>query len=232
MNNSTLMLQRMARPVLARSLAIVLGLTVLGNLSGCIAVLAGGAVGGALSASDRRTFGSQTEDASIELKGANRINGVFGDTVHIDVNSYNRKVLLTGEVKDDATRAKVENEIKGLENVISVVNEIQVSLFLSSFSSRSSDAYISTKVRAALVGTADIYSSSFKVVTEAGVAYLMGRVSQREGNTAADAVRGVSGVRKVVKVFEYIDEGDIQKYDKPPQQPTPAQPAQDAPPAS
>jgi osmotically-inducible protein OsmY len=207
MSKSTL-LNRLMRPLLV----ITLGAGVLTGLSGCIAVLAGGAVGGAMSVSDRRTFGSQTEDASIELKGANRISNVFGDEVHVDVNSYNRKVLLTGEVKDEATKAKVENEIKGIENVQSVVNEIQVSLFLSSFSSRSSDAYISTKARTALVSTADIYSSSFKVVTEAGVVYLMGRVSQREGTTAADAVRGVSGVQKVVKVFEYIDEGEVKNY--------------------
>jgi len=207
MSNSTLAV-RLIRPLLA----LTMGVSVLTGLSGCIAVLAGGAVGGAMSVSDRRTFGSQTEDAAIELKGANRINGVFGDAVHVDVNSYNRKVLLTGEVKDEATKARVENEIKAIENVQSVVNEIQVSLFLSSFSSRSSDAYISTKARTALVSTADIYSSSFKVVTEAGVVYLMGRVSQREGTTAADAVRGVSGVQKVVKVFEYIDEAEVKNY--------------------
>lgn len=208
MNKSTLVLHRLARPLLV----ITLGMSVVAGLSGCAAVLVGGAVGGAMSVSDRRTFGSQTEDATIELKASSRINSAFGDEVHVDVNSYNRKVLLTGEVKDEATKTKVENEIKGIENVQSVVNELQVSLFLSSFSSRSSDAYISTKVRTALVSTADIYSKSFKVVTEAGVVYLMGRVSQREGNTAADAARGVSGVQKVVKVFEYIDENEIKNY--------------------
>jgi len=196
------------RPVLV--LALSASVTV--GLSGCIPLIIGGAVGGTMSVSDRRTFGSQTEDASIELKGANRISSVFGDTVHVDVNSYNRKVLLTGEVKDEATKAKVEAEVKALENVQSVVNEIQVSLFLSSFSARSSDAYISTKVRSALVGTKDIYSASFKVVTEAGVVYLMGRVSQREGNTGAEAARAVSGVQKVVKVFEYIDENEVKNY--------------------
>lgn len=182
------------------------------SLSGCFPLLVGGTVGGAMSIADRRTFGAQTEDATIELKGSNRISSVFGDDVHVDVNSYNRKVLLTGEVKDEATRARVEAEIKGIENVQSVVNELQVSLFLPGFSTHSSDAYISTKVRAALVSTADIYSKSFKVVTEAGVVYLMGRVSQREGNAGAEAARAVSGVQKVVKVFEYIDESEVKKY--------------------
>ena len=200
--------QRLGRSLLA----MTLGLCVIGGLSGCAALLFGGAVGGAVSVSDRRTFGSQTEDASIELKASNRISNVFGDDVHVNVASYNRKVLLTGEVKDEATKAKVEDEVKSVENVVSIVNEIKVSLFLSSFGSRSSDSLITTKARANLVSTHDIYSSSFKVVTEAGVVFLMGRVSQREGDAGAEAVRGISGVTRVVKVFDYIEESDIKNY--------------------
>ncbi len=215
MNSHKLVLRSWARPLLA----ITLGFSVLAGLSGCAVFLVGGAVGGAMSVSDRRTFGAQTEDAGIELKGVNRITSDFGDAVHVDVNSYNRKVLLTGEVKDEATKQKVEDAIKSIENVQSVVNELQVSLFLPSFSDHSSDAYISTKVRSALVGTADIYSSSFKVITESGVVYLMGRVSQREGAAGADAARGVSGVKKVVKVFEYIDESEIKNYLPKPDEP-------------
>ncbi|MET3108071.1 osmotically-inducible protein OsmY [Oxalobacteraceae bacterium GrIS 2.11] len=210
MSNSGLVVRRLARVVLVAG--------VLAGLSGCVAVLVGGAVGTAVSMSDRRTLGSQTEDTSIELKGANLISNVFGDAVHVNVDSYNRKVLLTGQVKDEATKAKVETQIKSVDNVISVVNEITVSLFQTTFSERSNDAYISTRVRSALIGTADIYSSSFKVVTENGVVYLMGRVSQREGTTGADAARGIPGVAKVVKVFEYIDESDVKKYvAKPPE---------------
>jgi len=201
----------LVRPVMA----VALGISLLSGLSGCVALVAGGAVGGAMSVSDRRTFGSQTEDATIEMKSSNRINFVFGEQVHVNVSSYNRKVLLTGEVKDEATRVKVENEVKGIENVQSIVNEIQVAMFLSGFKERSNDTYITTKVKGVLVGTADIYSASFKVVTEAGVVYLMGRVSQREGDTATEQVRGIPGVKKVVKVFEYIDEGDVKKYVAP-----------------
>lgn len=213
MNNSTLVSlanQRLLRSVLA----LTLGLSA---LSGCGLLLVGGAVGGAISITDRRTTGAQTEDAGIELKGSNRISNMFGDTVRIYVNSYNRKVLLTGEVKDAADRLKVENEIKAVENVASVINEIQVVTFLPSFSERSKDVYLTSRVRAQLVGTRDIYSSSFKIETEAGVVYLMGRVSQREGNTAADAVSSVPGVVKVVKVFEYIDEAEVKKYQPAPQ---------------
>ena len=225
MSNSTLVIlanRRLLRGVLALSL----GVSVLTTLSGCGLLLVGGAVGGALSISDRRTTGAQTEDAGIEIKGGSRISSVFGDTVRVYVNSYNRKVLLTGEVKDQATRLKVETEIRGVENVESVVNEIRVVSFLSSFSERSKDVYLTSRVRAQLVGTRDIYSSSFKIETEAGVVYLMGRVSQREGNTAADAVSSVPGVNKVVKVFEYIDEAEVQKYQPKPQ--PPADPANSA----
>jgi len=216
MNRYTATAHKFCRPLLVLTLAAV--------LSGCAAVLVGGAVGGVMSASDRRTLGAQTEDAGIELKGASRIGSVFGDAVHVYVNSYNRKVLLTGEVKDEATKARVEAEIKNIENVQSVVNEIQVSLFLPGFSARSNDALISTRVRGALVGTKDIYSSSFKVITEAGVVYLMGRVSQREGDAGAEAARNIPGVAKVVKVFEYIDETEVKKPETRPEQPaaTPA----------
>ena len=117
MNKSTLvlrpLLQRLGRPLLT----ITIGISMLVSLSGCVAVLVAGAAGGAMSTSDRRTYGAQTEDAGIEVKGASRISSVFGDTVHIDVTSYNRKVLLTGEVKDEETKAKVENEIKAIANV-------------------------------------------------------------------------------------------------------------------
>ena len=224
MNRITWAARRLVRPLMA----LTLGAVVLTGMSGCAVLFVGGAVGGAMSASDRRTFGAQTEDAGIELKGSNRISNVFGDTVHVGVSSYNRKVLLTGQVKDEETRIKVENEIKGVENVASIVNEIQVALFFPGVSAKSSDAVISTRVRGVLVGTADIYSSSFKVVTEAGVVYLMGRVSQREGDTGAEAIRGVPGVQKVVKVFEYIDEADVKKYVAPPAQKAPVQEAEPA----
>lgn len=225
MTNSTLMILANRR-LLRGVLALTLGVSALTALSGCGLLLVGGAVGGALSIADRRTTGAQTEDAGIELKGSSRISNVFGDAVRVYVNSYNRKVLLTGEVKDEATRLRVENEIKGIENVQSVINEIQVVTFLPSFSERSKDVYTTSRVRAQLVGTRDIYSSSFKIETESGVVYLMGRVSQREADTATESVRTVPGVVKVVKVFEYIDEAEVKKYQPKPQ--PPAEPASTA----
>lgn len=188
----------------------VAALTLVTSLSGCVAVLVGGAmVGTAVVTSDRRTVGSQTEDASIELKSVTRISNMFGNEAHINVNSYNRTVLLTGEVKDEGTKERIGEVVKSVENVRNVINEIQVSEFLSGIGSRSSDMVLATKVRSKLLGTPDIYSSSFKVVTENGVVFLMGRVTQSEADKATEAVREVAGVQKVVKVFEYIDSSDL-----------------------
>jgi len=115
---------------------------------------------------------------------------------------------LTGEVADEAAKAAAEREVRAIQGVMAVQNEISVA-GLSNFSSRSSDTLITTKVKASIVDTKDLYNGAFKVITEAGTVYLMGRVTQREGNLAASVAAGVSGVRKVVKVFEYITEDEL-----------------------
>lgn len=189
-------------------LAVSLACTALVGLQGCVAVVVGGAVMGTLAATDRRTFGAQTEDKSIVLKGEVAVKRALGDAAHVNVNSFNRRALLTGEVADEAARQAAEKEIKAIQGVMSVQNELAIS-GLSNFSSRSSDTVITTKVKASLVDAKDLYSSAFKVITEAGDVYLMGRVTQREGNAAASIAAGVAGVRKVVKVFEYISEDEL-----------------------
>lgn len=193
-----------------RSSILVLSLacTALVGLQGCVAVVVGGAVMGTLAATDRRTFGAQTEDKAIVLKGEVAVKRALGDAAHVNVNSFNRRALLTGEVADEAARQAAEKEIKSIQGVMSVQNELAIS-GLSNFSSRSSDTVITTKVKASLVDAKDLYSSAFKVITEAGDVYLMGRVTQREGNAAASIAAGVAGVRKVVKVFEYISEDEL-----------------------
>lgn len=189
-------------------LAVSLACTALVGLQGCVAVVVGGAVMGTLAATDRRTFGAQTEDKAIVLKGEMAVKRALGDAAHVNVNSFNRRALLTGEVADEAARQAAEKEIKSIQGVMSVQNELAIS-GLSNFSSRSSDIVITTKVKASLVDAKDLYSSAFKVITEAGDVYLMGRVTQREGNAAASIAAGVAGVRKVVKVFEYISEDEL-----------------------
>ncbi len=199
------------RNKLKRVVATVLlcSVTALG-LQGCVEMLVGSVVVGTFAATDRRTFGAQTEDKSIIFKGETRAMKLVGDKGHVNVTSFNRKVLLTGEVKDSQMKSMVEREIATIEGVHSVVNELEVA-GVSSYTSRSGDSLITSKVVASFVDAKDIFANSFKVVTERGIVYLMGRVTQREGARAAEIASGVSGVHKVVKVFEYITEDELQR---------------------
>jgi osmotically-inducible protein OsmY len=197
-----------ARPLSLAVMAAVLAST---TLSACAPILVGGAVAGTLAASDRRTLGAQTEDKSIVVKAEVKMPNIAGKSAHVNVNSFNRRVLLTGEVPDDETKAKVEREVRAIDGVLNVTNELEVG-FSSSYTSRSNDALITSKVKLSLADAKDISANSFKVVTEKGAVFLMGRVTQREGAQAADIARGVAGVTKVVKVFEYISEDDVKQY--------------------
>jgi osmotically-inducible protein OsmY len=189
--------------------AILCGVTIV-SLQGCVEMIVGSAIMGTFAATDRRTFGAQTEDKAIIYKGERGASRVVGKSGHVNVSSFNRKVLLTGEVKDQQMRAMVEQEIARIEGVNSVVNELEVA-GVSSYTSRSSDSLITSKVVASFVDAKDIFANSFKVVTERGNVYLMGRVTQREGARAAEIASGVSGVQKVVKVFDYISEDELQR---------------------
>jgi osmotically-inducible protein OsmY len=198
----------------------VLCAALLASLSGCVEMMVGSAVMGAVATADRRTLGAQTEDKAITLKAEFQVPKIVGQNGHVNIASFNRKVLLTGEVKDEATKAAVEREVRGITGVESVSNELQIA-GPSSYPSRSSDALVTAKVKASLVDKKTVSAVSFKVVTENGTCYLMGIVTQREGNIAAQVAQGVSGVQRVVKIFEYISEEDLQRM-----QPQQAQQAQ------
>jgi osmotically-inducible protein OsmY len=187
--------------------AALLG-SLLVSLQGCVAVLAGGMVAGAVSATDRRTLGAQTEDKAIAVKAETHLPQIVGDAGHVNINSYNRKVLLTGEVRDEAMKQAVEKDVRGITNVDNVINELEVA-GPSSYTSRSSDTLITSKVKLSLADKKTVSANSYKVVTERGNVYLMGLVTQREGNIAADVAKGVSGVMRVTKIFEYISEEDL-----------------------
>jgi osmotically-inducible protein OsmY len=191
-------------------MAAVLCGAVAASLQGCIEMAVGSAVMGTLAATDRRTFGAQTEDKAILVKGEARIPSIVGDAGHVNVASFNRKVLLTGEVRDQAMKAAVEREVGAIEGVQSIVNELEIA-GASSFTSRSNDTLITGKVKAAFVDNKELYANAIKVVTERGIVYLMGRVTPREGQLAAEVARNVSGVQKVVKVFEYITEDELKQ---------------------
>ncbi|MBL8366048.1 MAG: BON domain-containing protein [Comamonas sp.] len=175
------------------------------SLSGCAAAVVGGAAVGGMMVLDRRTVGTQVEDEGIELRAGNRIHGIYGDKVHVNVTSYNRQVLLTGEVPSAEVRDAVEKTVAAEQNVRSVVNDLAV-MPNSTIGQRSNDTFITGKVRASLVDAKDLSANSFKVVTERNVVYLMGRVSQREAGRATAIARGITGVSKVVRVFEYLTE--------------------------
>ena len=178
------------------------------QLAACAPLMFGGVLGGAMVASDRRTAGIQLEDETIEQRSATAIRENFGTKEHINVTSYNRQVLITGEASSDTVRRQAESLISRVENVRAVVNELAIGQ-ASSLSERSNDALVVAKVKASMVDTEDVFANVYKVVGERGTIYLMGRVTQREALRATEVVRGVSGVKRVVRVFEYITEDEL-----------------------
>lgn len=185
-----------------------LALAVAATLPACAPLVVGSMVGGAMVASDRRTSGIQLEDEAIELKAANRIRETMGGRAHLNVTSYNRQVLITGEVANAQDRDYAARLVGEVENVRKVVNEAVVGPH-SSLTERSTDALITAKVKAQMVDSKDIFANAYKIVTERGVVYLMGRVTQREADRATEVARQVSGVKKVVRIFEILSEAEL-----------------------
>ncbi|MFM2111784.1 MAG: hypothetical protein RLZZ271_444 [Pseudomonadota bacterium] len=203
------------------STKLVLALSIGSLLAGCAAplVLGGAAVGGALIATDRRTTATQLEDEQIELKAMSRIAEALGDRGHVNTVSFNRQVLISGEVPNERDKALVQQIVSRVENVASIVNELGV-MPTSSLTQRASDSLVTGRVKAALVDAKDLYANSFKVFTERGVTYLMGRVTQREANRATEIARSTSGVQKIVRILEIISEDELLRM-----LPQPAKPA-------
>lgn len=211
MNISTTRLRLSGYPSRAlsrRAAALLLATVGASWLSACAPLLMGGAmVGGALVATDRRTAGTQLEDEAIELKASHRAREV-SPAGHINVTSYNRMALITGEVPSDADRKAVEQVVSKVENVRSVVNELAIA-GNSALGVRSSDTLISGKVKASFIDAKDLQVQTIKVTTERGVVYLMGLATEREAARAAEVARAVSGVQKVVRVFDLISEAEL-----------------------
>ena len=203
------------RLVLALASAVLLS----GALTACIPLVIGGAAaGGSLVVTDRRTSGAQLEDEGIELRSSSRLRGNLVERAHINVTSYNRQVLLTGEVPTAEDKQLAGQTVTSVENVASVINELGV-MGNSSLVQRSSDVLISGRVKAMLIDAADLYSNSFKVVTERGTTYLMGRVTQREADRGTEVVRSTPGVQKVVRMFEIISQEELVRLLPPPAKP-------------
>jgi osmotically-inducible protein OsmY len=193
----------------ARALTVAVGAVVaLSTLSGCVALAVGGAVGTAMVVTDRRTAGVQLEDQNIELKSLTRIREAIADRGHLNITSFNRMVLITGEVPTEADRVAVEQAIARIENVRSTVNDLAVTA-PSSLAARSGDTILTSKVKATYVDAKDLQSGAIKVVTERSTVYLLGRVTEREASRAAELARSISGVQKVVRVFEILTEAEL-----------------------
>lgn len=185
-----------------RHLLIALLLTPL--LQGCFPVIATGLGAGVLMADDRRTGGIYIEDENIELKAMSHVNEKFKDDVHINITSFNRLVLLTGESQNEAAKREIQEIVKSIPSVRNVQNEIAVA-GTSSMLSRGNDTYLTSKVKMRFINGQKFNANHLKVVSEGGVVYLMGLVKRQEAEDAAAIASTTSGVQRVVKVFEYID---------------------------
>jgi osmotically-inducible protein OsmY len=209
-----MMMKQLQRP----ALALFITATLLGA-SACVPLIVGGAmVGGGLVATDRRTSGTVVEDEGIELRASSRVLENLGERAHVNITSYNRQVLITGEVPSAQDKQLIEKIVSGVENVRNIVNELAV-MGNSTLTQRTSDTIVTGRAKAALVDAKDLFSNSFKVSTERGVTYLMGRVTQREATRATEIIARTSGVQRLVRVLEIITEEELARS-MPPQSPT------------
>jgi osmotically-inducible protein OsmY len=204
------------KSVLQKSVLVLTLAAAAAGLSGCFPLLVGGAATGVLVATDRRTSGTVVEDNAIQIKAGSRIDDNMGERVHVNTTSYNRQVLLTGEVPSLQDKQLVEKVAAGVENVRSVVNELAV-MGSSTFAQRSSDALVTSRVKGRLLDAKDLFANSFKVVTERGTVYLMGRVTQREANRATEVVSDTPGVQRVVRILEIISEDELARMQPAPE---------------
>lgn len=201
---------RLARTTLA---AALLG----AGLSACAPLMVGGALTGAMVATDRRTSGAQLDDQGIELRGSSRLNEQLGERGNVSVTSFNRQVLLTGEVSAEKEKQIAAQVMAGVENVRNVVNEVEVRNG-ATFKERTADTLVTTRIKASILDARDLFSNAFKVVTSHGTVYLMGRVTQREADRVTDIARNTTGVQRVVRVLEIITEEELARVT-----PTPAE---------
>lgn len=174
------------------------------QLTACVPVVIGGAAAGGAMAADRRTSGTYIEDQAIELKAGKAISDSLNDKVHANITSYNRQVLMTGEVSDESNKKKAESLIRPIENVTSIKNYLEIGAN-SSIGSRTNDTYITSKVKANFLKENKFAANYVKVVTENGTVYLLGLVTHKEADDAVEIARSIGGVKAVVKVFEYMD---------------------------
>jgi len=184
------------------ALALAAALLAAPLLSGCFGMAAAGLGASVLMADDRRTAGVYVEDENIEWKALALVRERF-PSAHVNATSYNRRLLLTGEVPDNAARSALAEAARGIASVREVVNEVTVGTN-SSVAARGNDTLVTSNVKARMLGNGKFSPNHVKVVTEAGVVFLLGLVTEAEADAAVDIARGTAGVTRVVKVFETI----------------------------
>ncbi len=192
--------------------ALLFGAIALPALQGCFPMVAAGVTTGVIATMDRRSLGTQTEDDTIDLKAGSRLGEKFGKDAHLNVSSYNRKVLITGEVASAEAKASAEAIVLGVPNVQGVYNELAMAP-PSSYSDRGNDSYITSKIKGRFVDNGKFNAVHVKVVTEAGIAYLLGMVTQPEADAAIGVARTTSGVKKVVNLLEVITPAKARELD-------------------
>jgi osmotically-inducible protein OsmY len=196
-----------------RRLSLVLVSTIAASaLSGCIGLAATGAAVGVLAVTDRRTLGAQTDDQGIELKAFARVQDALKNPGGVSVTSYNRRVLLTGQVLDAAAKQAAEKAVTSIEGVRQIHNELVIS-GRSGLGTNANDTLVTTKIKAAFVDAKDVQANTIKVVTEQGIAYLMGILTQEEANRASQVASRVGGVQRVVTVFEIVSSDELRRIE-------------------
>ena len=194
--------------------SLLLGALLASLLQGCLPMLAASAGAGAMAAYDRRSLGTQTDDETIEWKASARTSEKFSENTHVNFASFNRKVLITGEVPSAQATADIERIVSGVPQVQGIYNELVVGE-VSSFSTRSNDSYLTTRVKSRFIDSGKVNTVFVKVVTENGVVYLLGVVTRQEADAAIQVARTTSGVRKVVTLLEVIPDAEARKLDAP-----------------
>ncbi|MDH1703950.1 MULTISPECIES: BON domain-containing protein [Comamonas] len=204
-------MKRMGSPLVR---AVLAAAAITAGLSGCVPLVVGGGMAtAALSAADRRTTGTQVEDQGIELRAQDRIRqSPLNERSRVNITSFNRKVLITGEVRNEQDKQEVARIVRDVNNVDGIHNELEVTPFSSSLGQRSKDTLLTSQVKGSLINSRDLQASAIKVVTEMNVVYLLGIVTERESRRAAEIARGVNDVRKVVRVFELTTEDALANY--------------------
>lgn len=186
------------------------------QLSACAPMVLGGVALAGKAVIDRRTAGIQIEDEAIELRSASGLRNILSKNTNVRVHSYNRMVLLTGEVGNESEKALVERFVKSQDNVKSVINDLSIGP-VSSLTQRAKDSVINGQIRSLLIQAKDVHSSAVYIVVERGIVYLMGRLTEQEAKRVTDLVSTsqVSGLEKVVRVFELLSEEDLRRLSAP-----------------